>query len=272
MRLYDIALWAAPALLAVPAAAGPLSVVTVNSPAINCVYETDCTITVTDSVGTIPVPNLTAGIARLQTRTFTGLAGAPAAGKTGYEYRVDLTTAVTNAEFSCVTDLAVDFGPITKLQYNNAGPADDVYVITHGGLGKIGILFAEQTGSTVTFTFSQPVCAGQTANTGDTTFFFGLTSAFAPRAITAKVGVPGLLPVDVKARGPNHPRVVPPIALERPALAPAVADERPSDDDWRSAAGRDARYTPAGDKPTASSEQTGSTPTDDKKPGSADDK
>jgi hypothetical protein len=195
--------------------AAPLSVVNVSAPAINCVFETDCTIIVTDSIGTIPIPNLTSGVARLQSRTFTGKAGAPAAGKTGYEYRVDLTTAVTNAEFSCVTDLAVDFGAVTKLQYNNVGPLDDVYVVTHGGLGKIGILFAEQTGNIITFTFSQPVCAGYSPNTGDTTFFFGITSEFAPHAITAKVGVPGELPVDVKARAPDHPRrqLPPPIQL-----------------------------------------------------------
>jgi len=126
---------------------------------------------------------------------------------------------VTNAEFSCVTDLAVDFGAVTKLQYNNAGPADDVWVVTKGGLGKIGILFAEQTGNIVTFTFSQPVCAGYSPNTGDTTFFFGLTSPFVPHAITAKVGVPGELPVDVKARGPNHPRrIIPPIVLDQPIM------------------------------------------------------
>jgi hypothetical protein len=194
-------------VLLAPSAAGAasLTVVTVAAPDINCVFETDCTITVTDSVSSIPIPNLTAGAARLQSRTFTGAAGAPAAGKTGYEYRVDLTTAVTDIEFSCVTDLAVDFGPVTKLQYNKVGPADDVFVVTKGGIGKTGILFAEQTGNVVTFTFSQPVCAGPTPNTGDTTFFFGLTSAFAPKAIVAKVGVPGLLPVDVKARAPNHP-------------------------------------------------------------------
>ena len=213
----SLPLYAAAAFMAAPGAAmaAQLSVVSVSAPAINCVFETDCTIVVTDSVGTIPVPNLTSGVARLQSRTFTGKPGAPAAGKTGYEYRVDLTTAVTNAEFSCVTDLAVDFGPVTKLQYNNVGPLDDVYVVTHGGLGKIGILFAEQTGNIITFTFSQPVCAGYSPNTGDTTFFFGVTSEFAPHAITAKVGVPGELPVDVKARGPDHPRrqLPPPIQL-----------------------------------------------------------
>jgi hypothetical protein len=214
------------ALLLAPwaASAASLSVVTVSAPEINCVFDTDCTITVTDSVGSIPVPNLTSGAARLQSRTFTGQPGSPAAGKTGYEYRVDLTTAVTDLEFSCVTDLEVDFGAVTKLQYNKTGPADDVFVVTKGGLGKIGILFAEQTGNSILFTFSQPVCAGYTPNTGDTSFFFGLTSAFAPKAIVAHVGVPGELPVEVKARAPNHPRrPIPPIVLPDRPLQPSDA-------------------------------------------------
>jgi hypothetical protein len=210
-------------LLSSTAGAASLSVVQVAAPTINCVFETDCTIVVTDSVGTIPIPNLIGGAARLQTRTFAGKPGAPAAGKFGYEFRLDLTTAVTNEEFSCVTDLAVDFGVITKLQYNKAGPTDDIFVVAKGGLGKIGILSAEQDGNVVTFTFSQPVCAGHTPNTGDTTFFFGLTSAFAPKSITAKVGVPGLLPVDVPARGPDHPvRVaVPPVASAPVSVPPS---------------------------------------------------
>src|SRR5262245_42354239 len=209
------------------ASAASLSVVTVAAPDINCVFETDCTITVTDSVAAIPVPGLTAGAARLQSRTFTGQAGAPGVGKTAYEYRVDLTTAVTNLEFVCVTDLAIDFGPVSKLQYNKVGPADDVFVVTKGGLGQIGILSAEQTGNVVMFTFSQPVCSGSTPNTGDTTFFFGLASAFVPKKITAQVGVPGLLPVDVNARGPDHPRrPIPPIVLPLGAPPPASAAEQ----------------------------------------------
>jgi hypothetical protein len=225
----NVLLCIAVALATAPAGAmaASLSVVAVSAPAINCVFETDCTIVVTDSIGTIPIPNLISGAARLQSRTFKGQAGAPAAGKTGYEYRVDLTTATTNAEFSCVTDLAVDFGPVTKLQYDGAGPADQVYVVTKGGIGKIGLWSAEQTGNIVTFTFNQPVCAGYTPNTGDTTFFFGLTSEFAPHAIIAKVGVPGELPVDVKARGPDHPRrIVPAIVLERAAPSAAPSADR----------------------------------------------
>ena len=74
------------------AGAAPLSVVKVAAPDINCVFETDCTVIVTDSVGNIALPNI-AGTARLQSRTFAGQPGAPGAGTTAYEYRVDLTQA-----------------------------------------------------------------------------------------------------------------------------------------------------------------------------------
>jgi hypothetical protein len=186
------------------AVAAPLSVVTVAAPDINCVFETDCTIVVTDSVGTIAVPNVT-GTARLQSRTFTGQAGAPAGGKTGYEYRVDLTQAHTSGDVACVTGLNVDFGPVTELQYNKVGPTDDVFVITKGGLGTIGLASAEQNGNIITFTFTQPVCAADSSGPGHTTFFFGLASANPPKAIVATVEAPGVFPdLDVKARAPTH--------------------------------------------------------------------
>src|SRR6185369_2692687 len=99
------------------AVAAPLNVVTVAAPNVNCVFETDCTVVVTDSVGTIAVPNTT-GTARLQSRTFTGKPGAVGDGKTAYEYRVDLTQAATPGDQACVTGLDVDFGPVAKLDYN----------------------------------------------------------------------------------------------------------------------------------------------------------
>jgi hypothetical protein len=186
------------------ASAAPLTVVKVAAPDINCVFETDCTIVVTDSVGLIPLPTVT-GVARLQSRTFAGQPGAPAAGKTGYEYRLDLTQATAIGDVACVTALDVDFGPVTKLQYNKVGPADDVFVITKGGLGTIGLASAVQNRNIITFTFSQPVCAADTSGPGQTTFFFGLASIHPPKAIVATVEVPGLFPgVDVKARAPNH--------------------------------------------------------------------
>ena len=69
--------------VAAPAQAGPLSFVDVAAPDINCVFNTTCTVTVTDSVGTITVsPLVWTGTARLQSCTFPGAAGAPGAGKT----------------------------------------------------------------------------------------------------------------------------------------------------------------------------------------------
>lgn len=185
------------------AGATSLSIVTVSAPEINCIYETDCTVTVTDTVANITLPSMT-GNGRLQSRTFAGQAGAPAAGKTGYEYRLDMTQATAIGDVACVTGLEVNFGPITKLQYNKTGPVDDVFVITKGGLGSIGLASAEQDRSIITFTFSQPVCAADTSGPGKTTFFFGLTSAHTPKGIVAKVEVPAFDPVDIKARAPNH--------------------------------------------------------------------
>jgi len=186
------------------AGAAPLSVVKVAAPDINCVFETDCSVIVTDSVGNIALPNIS-GIARLQSRTFLGQAGAPGAGKTAYEYRVDLTQATALGDVACVTALDVDFGPVTVLQYNKVGPADDVFVITKGGLGTIGLASAVQNRNIITFTFSQPVCAADTSGPGQTTFFFGLASIHAPKAIVANVEVPGVFPdLEVKARAPNH--------------------------------------------------------------------
>ncbi len=191
-------------LLTSVAGAAPLTVVKVAAPDINCVFETDCTVIVTDSVGNIALPGIT-GIARLQSRTFAGQPGAPGAGTTAYEYRVDLTQATAIGDVACVTGLEVDFGPVTKLQYNNVGPADDVFVVTKGGLGKIGLASAEQNRNIITFTFSQPVCAADTSGPGDTTFFFGLASIHPPKSIVASVEAPGVFPdLDVKARAPGH--------------------------------------------------------------------
>ena len=73
---------AAIAALAIPCAAQaePLKVVEVNSPKVNCVFQTDCNIPVTDSSSNISPPFLAAaGTAWMQSRTFgpTRLLRAP---------------------------------------------------------------------------------------------------------------------------------------------------------------------------------------------------
>ena len=193
----------AAALCASPAFAGKLKVVNVAAPAVNCVFHADCRITVTDSIGNVPLGNLTTpNTARLQSRTFTGEAGTPGAGKTGYEYRLDLTQASGSLE--CLAGIVVNFGPIAQLPYSN-NVAADVFVVTQGGLGSIGISTAEQDGDVITFNFSKLLCASTPANAANTTFFFGLASAKTPVKIQAGVFGTGNPPYySVDARAPQH--------------------------------------------------------------------
>jgi len=96
MRILRVAAGAVAALALgmLAARAQPLTVVEVNAPAVNCVFHPACTITVSDSVGFIPLPYLAApNTAFLQSRTFSGAPGTPAAGKAGYMYRISLTQA-----------------------------------------------------------------------------------------------------------------------------------------------------------------------------------
>ena len=211
-------------LAVLPAAASPLSVATVGAPAINCVFSQPvnghCTVTVTDSVGTIAMPFGVSGVGRVQSRTFVGAAGTPGAGMTAYEYRVDLTGAVSNGEVPCVTDLQIEFGATVKLPYKATSAKFDIYVITSGGTGTVGVFSAERTGNSVDIVFNQPVCAGPSPGTGLSSYFVGLASAGVPRSVVAHVGWPGLNPISVQARGPVLPRGVP---LKRVPLTPKPA-------------------------------------------------
>ncbi len=179
------------------AQAGPLTIVNVNAPAVNCVFNPSCTVVVTDSLGTFFLPG-DAGTARLQSRTYVGATGAPAAGLTAYVYRVDLTSATAPRPntVNCVRQLILDIGPIVKLNYLPPSPThgpikSDVFVITSGGLGTIGLSSAAQAGNIVTFTFTKPVCPKPLTATavipGETSFFFGLAARTAPKPSTARL-------------------------------------------------------------------------------------
>jgi hypothetical protein len=191
--------------LAMPDAARAenLVVVEVNAPAVNCVFQPSCTITVNDSIGTIALPFIAVpGTAWLQSRTFTGAAGTPAAGQTGYLYRVSLTEASGNAD--CLGGLVLNFGPVTKLPYT-PGVIADVFVITTGGLGTISLASAVKTGNVIEFTFSKPLCLSGSASIANTTFFFGLAGGATPSASTAGIWAIGSQPYyEVNARVPTH--------------------------------------------------------------------
>ena len=163
---------------AAAAQAGPLTIVEVGAPAVNCAFNNagapNCTVVVEDGVGDFMLPGDN-GAARLQSRTYPGAAGAPAAGDMAYVYRVDLTNVSVPAGVAanCVPAFTIDFpGGVVPLPYRLSTPNDkfDVFVVTSGGLGTVGLKSAVQAGVKIAFTFTAPVCPGATS------YFFGLAS------------------------------------------------------------------------------------------------
>ncbi len=205
MRRNGIVLSGVIAVLSLfPAAAQAqlLKIVEVGAPAINCVFQTDCRIPVTDSSGNILFPSLDPGTAWLQSRTFAGEAGAPGAGTTGYQYRISLTQASGNSE--CIIGFNLNFGPHKQLPYKNNQLAD-VYVVTSGGLGTIGLKSAEKFGDVIVFELTAPLCAAGPPDVKRTTYFIGLAAEAAPMHVNAMIvatGVPAFFSVD--ARVPTH--------------------------------------------------------------------
>jgi hypothetical protein len=179
-----------------------LKVVEVSAPTINCVFHANCTIPVGDTTGNINLPFAPAGTAWLQSRTFTGEAGTPAgAGTTGYEYRISMTQA---SGTGCVLGFTLNFGPSKQLPYKNNQLAD-VYVVTGGGLGTIGLTSAERFGDAIQFTLAKPLCADGAPDVTKTTFFIGLAANATPMQVNATlfaIGNPPLFSVD--ARVPTH--------------------------------------------------------------------
>jgi hypothetical protein len=202
MRGRNTILAGAIAMFPVAAQAQLLKIVEVNAPMINCVFQTDCRIPVTDSSGNILFSTLTPGTAWLQSRTFAGEAGAPGAGTTGYEYRISLTQASGNTD--CIVGLNLNFGPHKQLPFKDNALAD-VYVVTTGGLGTIGLKSAERFGDVIVFELAAPLCADGPPNIKKTTFFFGLAAATAPMKLKAAISVIGTPPIyQVDARVPTH--------------------------------------------------------------------
>ena len=190
-------------LAAVASGCGSLSIATVGAPGINCVFDTDCTIEVTDFVDEFPVP-LASGDARLQSRSQPpGEAGTAGAGLYAHEYRVNLTPVGALVGIVCVRSLSLDFGPIAPLDYDGDGDLEDVYVVTTGGLGTVGPSAASQSGDRVTFTFQPGVCPGNAPGNGETSFFFGLASSQPAGPVAATVGFDDGTSTTVDARSPG---------------------------------------------------------------------
>jgi hypothetical protein len=139
----------------------------------------------------------------LQSRTFKGLAGSPADGMFAYEYRLNLANAVGAVNIACIDWMSISFGPVVNtLDYDSDRKPDQIFVVTSGGLGTIGLASAVQTADTIKFKFSKPVCEGGAPEKGDSSFFWGLVSKSPAKEVTAILHETGGATHVVKARSP----------------------------------------------------------------------
>jgi hypothetical protein len=145
----------------------------------------------------------TGGTGVLQSRTFAGAPGAPAPWASVYEYRVDLRNAVGVTAISCIDWMKFDFGEVASLDFNSDSRPDQVFVITSGGIGTIGIASAIRTGNNIRFNFTSPICEGGAPGKGDSSFFWGLVSRTSPKLVSATLHEPGGATHVVKARSPQ---------------------------------------------------------------------
>ena len=187
-------------LVPLVAKAAPLKIVNVAAPAINCVFSTSCSVRVKDTKEDFGLGPSGKGI--LRTRTFKGADGSPAEGLFAYEYRLDLTDAV-GTKRSCFDWISLSFGPVVKgLNFGGDPGPEQVFVITTGAIGSIGLTSAIQTRDTIKFRFKSPVCSGTSAAKGASTYFWGLVSEQPPKNMTVLLHETGGATQVVKARSP----------------------------------------------------------------------
>ena len=164
-----------------------LKIVEVGAPAINCKFDTDCTITVNDFVDTFSMP-ASSGQGRLQSRMFpVGEPGTVGQGLFPYQYRIDLTSVAGLTALPCVHELRIQSGPLEALDYDDDGKKEHVYVVTSGGLGTVRPTKAKRNRGAIVFEFSPAVCAGSSPGGGQTSYFFGVASKNPPRSVTARL-------------------------------------------------------------------------------------
>lgn len=194
--------WIGAAKAETPILLGGLLISEISVHQFDCLFGDNCnTARAQKQVSEIKLPPGVTGKATFETNTVLGSGSVPGSGKTGYAYRVDLSNARSALEAPCVTAVTIDMGPITQLKYDGNSPAD-VFVVNQGGTGSVGLYNAVRHGTATTFTFNQPLCAGETG--GLAGYYFGVASVNAPKAVSVMLGWPGLEGVTVDGRAPGH--------------------------------------------------------------------
>ena len=138
-KMRTMAMSTALTLMAVAAIAAPLGPIQVGTPAINCVFNPNCTNVVEESSSPFTLPG-TVGTGLLHTRVILGESNSPAAGLFGYEYRLDLggvtldpavPPCVTNV-VKCVTNrMRVSLTNVVVCRTNVVGASNVLNCVTN---------------------------------------------------------------------------------------------------------------------------------------------
>lgn len=171
---------------------------------VHCMFDPTCNVVATTTVSTFTVPGMS-GTGSLYTTTFQTSPASPAAGYNGFEYRIDLQNVVGITGIKCIGSMRIALGsqPIF-LDLNGDGIiADQIYVISTGGLGTIAPTLAAKDGPFVTFYFDPQICGGGSPGTGDSSFVFGALAAGFPRGVLADLQVFGGSLIETGAQAPN---------------------------------------------------------------------
>jgi hypothetical protein len=199
IRKLGLAAAAAMALAHTPLAAQELTIADVNRSQANCDFDPACKGVSTDTSVNLQY-YMQGDAAQIKTSTLAGLAGSPAAGKTGYEYQIDLTAVPVNGGSECIFGMVLGFRTVDQVNYGGNGAAD-LYVVTSGGSGTIAPTAAELIApGLVEIDFGGAgICAGQASMT------FGLSSSQgSPAPADIRLLEPGPVPIlDVTARVPS---------------------------------------------------------------------
>lgn len=163
-------------VLAIAAPAMAYNVVNAASPGVACIWSPTCSSSVTDYSS----PLMGSGF--LQSRINQGQAGSPAAGKWVYRYRVDLRQVAGITYVPYVDEVAIsNLGAVRQYDYNSDSVAtDQIFNITSGGIGTKPVTSSFIFFSWSYFVFGSPVYAGSYPGGGESSYFFGFISDYAP--------------------------------------------------------------------------------------------
>jgi len=200
----------------------PLGIARVSAPDINCIFDQDCTITVSDNTDEIIFAGAS-GSGFLQSRLFPqGETGTAAEGQYAYLYRIDLRNIASTTQAPCIFSMRINFGPLVPIDYDGDEELDDLFVVVDGAVGTVAPNVATEANGIVTLSFANGVCGEGPGefSAGESSVFMGLTSRRANRPTTADLLTNEQQVLTVDARTPvlQCERILSPDELDNPNL------------------------------------------------------